>query len=38
MKTFEALSCTISPTAGGQSISKSASILFAVHDARDGST
>ena len=34
----EALSCTISPRAGGQSINKAASILFAVHDARDGST
>jgi len=38
MKTFEALSCTISLRTGGQSISKAASILFAVHDTRDGST
>ena len=31
----KALSCTISPRTGGQSISKTESIPFVVHDARD---
>ena len=35
---LEALSCTISPRAGGQSISKAVSIPSVVHSARDGST
>jgi len=38
MKNLEALSCAISPRAGGQSISKAASIPFIVHEARDGLT
>ena len=31
MKNLKALSCTISPRTGGQSISKAASILFVIH-------
>jgi len=37
MKNLEALSCTISLKAGGQSISKAASIPFLVQKTRDGS-
>ena len=36
MKNLEALSCTISPRAGSQSVSKAESIV--VHRARDGLT
>jgi len=38
MMDLEALSCTISPRVGGQSISKTASIPFIVHSTKDGST
>jgi len=31
----KALSCTISPSAGGQSISKAVSMLFVVHNTGD---
>jgi len=37
-KNLEAHSCTISLRAGGQSVSKAASIPFAIHNARDVST
>ena len=38
MNNLEALSCSISMRAGGQSVSKAVSILFIVHDARDSLT
>jgi len=34
---LEVQTCIISLWAGGQSVHKTASILFVVHDARDGS-
>ena len=38
MKNLEALCCTISPRAGGQSISKATPIPFVIHSTRDGLT
>ena len=35
---YEDFSCTISPRAGDQSISKAVSISFVVHGTRDGLT
>jgi len=38
MKNLEALSCTITLRAGGQGVTKAASIPFIIHNARDTST
>ena len=38
MRNLEALSCAISPRAGGQSVGQAASIPFVIHNTRDDST